>query len=244
MVTAGPHSNPESSTLTGEAAHICAAAPGGPRYDPNQSPSERKHITNAIWLCSRCHVLVDKDATAFPKELLIEWKLLHEELVRKQTSVGLSKALGLSSSNRLATFVSPGDFFSRFLNRKRLFNHNLSLVGRQKQFTQLEDFILNDDLQIAFIRGRGGIGKSKLLHALSQDFARRHAGLELRFVPEGAPITPESIAELQRFTLVLHTGRHAGTSRGCPWASRGAAPGPRHHRARPWSWLWLDGDPA
>src|SRR5271165_4157839 len=49
---------------------------------------------------------------------------------------------------------------------------------------------------------------------------------------------------LQRFTLVLHTDRHAGTSRGCPWVSRGAAPDPRHHRAHPWSWLRLDGDPA
>ena len=36
---------------------------------------------------------------------------------------------------------------------------------------------------------------------------------------------------LQRFTLVLHTVRHVGTSRECPAVSRVAAPRPRHHRA-------------
>ena len=37
---------------------------------------------------------------------------------------------------------------------------------------------------------------------------------------------------LQRFTLVLYTGRHAGTSRGCPGVSRTVASRPQHHRAR------------
>jgi hypothetical protein len=41
---------------------------------------------------------------------------------------------------------------------------------------------------------------------------------------------------LQRFTLVLHIGQHAGTNRGCPGVSRGAAPCPRHYRAGSSSW--------
>ena len=49
--TSGPHSDPKKALITGEAAHICAAAVGGPRYDANQTPEQRKAITNAIWLC-------------------------------------------------------------------------------------------------------------------------------------------------------------------------------------------------
>ena len=50
------------------------------------------------------------------------------------------------------------------------------------------------------------------------------------------------LLHLQRFTLVLHTVRHGGTSRGCPGVSRAAAPRPRHHRAS--SSPRLDGDLA
>jgi hypothetical protein len=35
--TIGPHSDPDRSLSTGIAAHICGAAEGGPRYDPNQT---------------------------------------------------------------------------------------------------------------------------------------------------------------------------------------------------------------
>ena len=56
-------------------------------------------------------------------------------------------------------------------------------------------------------------------------------------------LLPVSIL-LQRFTLVLHTVRHVGTSRGCPGVSRAAAPRPRHHRASSSSSPRLDGDLA
>jgi hypothetical protein len=59
--TVGPHSNVERTTITGTAAHITAAAPGGARYNPNLTPQQRKHINNGIWLCIYHAVLVDKD---------------------------------------------------------------------------------------------------------------------------------------------------------------------------------------
>lgn len=34
----------------GVAAHICAAAPGGKRYDVNMTPEERMDIENCLWL--------------------------------------------------------------------------------------------------------------------------------------------------------------------------------------------------
>ena len=53
--------DPNESTKTGKAAHICAASPNGPRYDSYQSPSDRKSIKNALWLCGSCADLIDKN---------------------------------------------------------------------------------------------------------------------------------------------------------------------------------------
>jgi hypothetical protein len=64
----------ERATLIGVAAHITAASPGGPRFDENMSPEQRKHISNAIWLCSNCSVLIDKDSEAFSPSTLKSWK--------------------------------------------------------------------------------------------------------------------------------------------------------------------------
>jgi len=76
--TAGPHSDPDKSLKTGEACHICAAAPGGPRYDPAQTQDERGSTQNAIWLCTECSTRIDKDESRYPVEALLEWKRNHE----------------------------------------------------------------------------------------------------------------------------------------------------------------------
>jgi hypothetical protein len=79
--TVGPHSNPNKSLKIGEAAHICAAAPGGPRYDPTQTAVERSSINNAIWMCTECSTRVDKDEVEYPDRLLREWKHNHESRI-------------------------------------------------------------------------------------------------------------------------------------------------------------------
>jgi hypothetical protein len=58
----------------GVAAHITAAAAGGPRYDPNQTPEKRRGESNGIWLCQNCAKLIDSDLGYFTVELLFTWK--------------------------------------------------------------------------------------------------------------------------------------------------------------------------
>src|SRR6266404_590583 len=58
----------------GQASHICAAAPGGPRYDPNMTREERRAADNGIWLCDVCGRAVDSYDPKFSVELLHEWK--------------------------------------------------------------------------------------------------------------------------------------------------------------------------
>lgn len=66
----------------GKAAHICAAAPGGPRFKPEMSSEERGAITNGIFLCSNCADLIDKNNGAdFTAAQLHEWKGTHEKWV-------------------------------------------------------------------------------------------------------------------------------------------------------------------
>ncbi|MGB3467751.1 MAG: hypothetical protein WBA74_20865 [Cyclobacteriaceae bacterium] len=82
-LTVGPSSNEVKSISLGVAAHISAASKKGPRFDPTISHSRRKHITNGIWLCFNCSVLIDRDENNFTSELLINWKSEAERLTSK-----------------------------------------------------------------------------------------------------------------------------------------------------------------
>lgn len=89
--TMGPHTDPEKSANIGVAAHITAAAAGGPRYDANMSPADRSGISNGIWLCENCAKIIDKDPESYPVQLLQAWKIIAEqEMKEKRGKVPLS----------------------------------------------------------------------------------------------------------------------------------------------------------
>ena len=58
----------------GEASHICAAAPGGKRYNPQMTSEERKSFDNGIWMCRTHAALIDRDEKYFTVEMLRKWK--------------------------------------------------------------------------------------------------------------------------------------------------------------------------
>ncbi len=72
--TSGPNSNPSKASIIGVAAHITAAAEGGPRYDPTLTPEQRKSIDNGIWLCENHAKLVDSDTEKYTVEFLNKMK--------------------------------------------------------------------------------------------------------------------------------------------------------------------------
>lgn len=76
------HTEEDKSAKIGVAAHICAAAEGGPRYDPDQTPEQRSSPSNGIWLCASCATKIDRDIQRFPVSLLIDWKTSHEKWIR------------------------------------------------------------------------------------------------------------------------------------------------------------------
>jgi len=70
--------------MLGVAAHICAASPGGKRYDPNMTNKERSSIENGIWLCQTCAKLIDSDEQQFTSQILRKWKEEHEKFISKE----------------------------------------------------------------------------------------------------------------------------------------------------------------
>ncbi len=60
--------------ILGDAAHIKGSRPGAKRYDPNMTSKQRKSVENGIWLCKRCHVIIDSEPDWATVKLLQSWK--------------------------------------------------------------------------------------------------------------------------------------------------------------------------
>lgn len=88
--TSAANTSSDGALNIGEAAHICAASQGGPRFDPSMSEDERKSISNGIWLCATCHKIVDDDPKRFPPTLLHQWKQEAEEESRRNLAIPIS----------------------------------------------------------------------------------------------------------------------------------------------------------
>jgi hypothetical protein len=102
-LTSGPQEEPAKAVNLGVAAHISAAAPGGPRYDDARSPEQRSGIENGIWLCQNCAKLIDNDPARFSNELLTAWRLVAEHHARYEVG---KTALGLPAGAVEDKYVS------------------------------------------------------------------------------------------------------------------------------------------
>ena len=75
QVTVGPDSsNPNGRINNGIAAHITAAAKGGPRYDSSLTQEQRSSIDNGIWMCRSHAALIDSDYVVYSTPQLKLWK--------------------------------------------------------------------------------------------------------------------------------------------------------------------------
>lgn len=91
----------DDSVNIGIAAHITAAASGGPRYDDSLSPAKRSSILNGIWLCQNCAKLIDSDPLHFSTEMLLAWKREHTRRIA-DTIVGRQGLLDQRHVSELA----------------------------------------------------------------------------------------------------------------------------------------------
>lgn len=69
----------ENGTLVGYMCHIEAHSPGGPRYNPNQAPSERDGFDNLLLLCGIHHPIIDNESETYTVDVLKRMKTDHEQ---------------------------------------------------------------------------------------------------------------------------------------------------------------------
>lgn len=81
-LTTGPDGSGDGVASIGVACHICAASPGGARYDTSMTTEQRRSFDNGIWCCEDCARLVDGDTLTFKVEELRKLKAQHEECIR------------------------------------------------------------------------------------------------------------------------------------------------------------------
>ncbi|MEM7408885.1 MAG: hypothetical protein AAF430_01455 [Myxococcota bacterium] len=115
-ITSGPHIAPDRSVNVGIAAHITAAAAGGPRYDASLTPEERAAAENGIWLCSSCAALIDRDESLFPVERIRQWKEHAESRTRRELQ-------DLRSATQTGSTVSDATKRARDLKQLRELLH-------------------------------------------------------------------------------------------------------------------------
>lgn len=76
-------SRADQTKSTGKVAHISAASPNGPRFDPSLTPQQRRDETNLILLCPTHHDVVDSQVGYHTVRWLQEAKAQHEAAVRR-----------------------------------------------------------------------------------------------------------------------------------------------------------------
>ena len=141
--TSGPHLDSSKVINIGVAAHICAASPGGRRYDPAQSPEQRRSIDNGIWLCQTCAKLIDSDEATFTPTALRGLKRQAEgearlRLGKAGSALGRVHQFSEEEIELLIAAAERGEFFI----------HSAEQTGKWVR-AGASDFINYDDPEVA-----------------------------------------------------------------------------------------------
>ena len=175
-ITYGPKESVEGYINIGVAAHICAAAPGGKRYDSHMSKEARSSIENGIWLCQSCSKLIDSDDEKYTVEILHKWKkdaetITHEELTQEKDKCPFARISLKDVQKKLGEENIYGN--KRHLLRKMFVSYSASgIIGEEKFY--YED-VIKALLEITelysekffLMLGDYGVGKSSTLKMLA-----------------------------------------------------------------------------
>ena len=124
------------------------------------------------------------------------------------TSLNKWNDLGRPGAHK--TFASRSEFFAPFeqpSSQPRLFDFSQRLQGRTKELEALDRFLTDDNL-VAVLPGRGGLGKTKVLHEWTAD----PKAFGFVFLRDGAAWHAESDKELpQRDVVIIADDAHRAT---------------------------------
>lgn len=146
--TSGPRSDSAKSVCIGVAAHITAAAPGGPRYDHSLSSDQRRSAANGIWLCQNHAKLVDNDAVRYSADTLRGWKQDAESAASAALERGaaipgeasVQPSASLAHAESLADLAARTARAARHEEKRRRFTHSEEGVhALRAEFVVLRD---------------------------------------------------------------------------------------------------------
>jgi len=145
-------SQTDDESLIGEACHIVAQSPSGPRGDSPLTPEQHDHYDNLILLCRNHHKRVDDQENTYTVQCLLEMKAAHEKWVRET----------LGPRPPVLPLIS--DLVPR---------RNPNFTGREDLLTRLRQALTSGQpaALTQAIHGLGGVGKTQL----AVEYAYRHA---------------------------------------------------------------------
>ena len=139
--TWGPNDKAYSYTNIGKAAHITAAAEGGPRYDSRMDSEMRSSVKNGLWLCSNCHDIVDRNPEQYSVKYLKELKAGAEERARREIGVADKVKVGGASNDPVCVGVSAGAILEIRKVKAQLGNYHV----QQPKSDQLKSLLIQLD---------------------------------------------------------------------------------------------------
>jgi hypothetical protein len=157
-------------SVVGDECHIVSDKPDGPRYDPTFPPELIDDVRNLLVLCRVHHKMVDDQFLTYTADMVRGIKADHERSVRLANVAAAEQDMeerqGESDAGFGRTFVSHSLFFAAKASKvpSPILDFSLPLLGRLDQRHALESFLGSDAESIVILNGRGGLGKSKLLH--------------------------------------------------------------------------------
>lgn len=206
---------PEKTINVGEAAHICAASPGGPRYDSSMTVEERTSASNGIWLCGRHAKMIDDDPETYTVELLKRWKDDGEEYARKEANNGSQISDGScivkTANQQYANMFTEPLFLHREEKNTKVKLENLFVLQefgvyvRQSEYSDramqdlselFSEFISRIDKEVLFIEGDAGSGKTTLMAWLNYVYTK--GGEPKKKLFQGRPLITIRLRDLEK----------------------------------------------
>ena len=104
--------------------------------------------------------------------------------------------LNLLGRSEPGPWLTTDEFFEPFIGRGTIFNHDLSLKGRDAEIACLRSALQKSDTPLVLLTGPGGIGKSRLLKDALEAFGKTHPLVRIRFLSNSGEATRENIEAL------------------------------------------------
>ena len=209
--TEGATSDDNGRMSVGTASHICAAAPGGPRYDDKMSSEERRSVTNGIWMCRNHGTAVDSPDPKFTVEFLRAWKKdaetksrqrvldgstrLSSAKIHEATDVHLAAAADITIFRRTARWPASSVELTLTLDDA---NESVTTKSLAKAVVALDDLVLV---------APPGMGKTTVLLQIAEGMLTEGVG-----VPVFVPLADWATEGRDLLASILHRPSFRGVS--------------------------------